>query len=173
MVRYTNFLERYLSEGSHPRLNKRPDRALVVTDAERAEIRLDPWRPWTYVGERVLVADGAEWVEADPQPQMDGTCSRGRSAPSGDIAISWPWRAAGLFAATAEKSSTTSTSNAASRADVPIAERIEQDAEAEQRVILFGTVNRLTRWRDALRDERFAEFNTVMPESAGPPRLSR
>jgi hypothetical protein len=24
------------------------------------------------VGERVLVEDGAEWVEADPQPEMDG-----------------------------------------------------------------------------------------------------
>jgi hypothetical protein len=37
---------------------------------------------------------------------------------------------------------------------VPIAEQIEQDAEAEQCVILFGTVDRLTWWRDMLRDER-------------------
>jgi hypothetical protein len=71
-ARYITFLERCVNEGSHPRLNKRPDRALVITDAERAEIRLDPWRPWTYVGERVLVPDGAEWVEADPQPEIDG-----------------------------------------------------------------------------------------------------
>ena len=71
-VRWRNFIKRYLRDGTHLRLNKRPDRALVITDEERAEIHLDHWRPWTYVGERVLVADGAEWVEADPQPQMDG-----------------------------------------------------------------------------------------------------
>lgn len=71
-VRYRHFIARYLRDGSHIRLNQRPDRALVITDEERAEIHLDRWRPWTYVGERVLVADGAEWVEADPQPQMDG-----------------------------------------------------------------------------------------------------
>jgi hypothetical protein len=70
--RYGTFIERYLSRGTHIRLNMRPDRALVITDEERTEIHLDHWRPWTYVGERVLVADGAEWVEADPQPQMDG-----------------------------------------------------------------------------------------------------
>jgi hypothetical protein len=72
-ARYRNFIEQqHLRDGTHNRLNKRPDRALVITDEERAEIHLDPWRPWTYVGERVLVPDGAEWVEADPQPEMDG-----------------------------------------------------------------------------------------------------
>jgi hypothetical protein len=71
-ARYRNFIARYLNDGGHIRLHKRPDRALVITDEERAEIHLEHWRPWTYVGERVLVADGAEWVEADPQPEMDG-----------------------------------------------------------------------------------------------------
>ena len=72
LVRCSNFIKRYLRDGTHLRLHMRPDRALVITDEERAEIHLDHWRPWTYVGERVLVADGAEWVEADPQPPMDG-----------------------------------------------------------------------------------------------------
>src|SRR5262249_53204810 len=72
LVRWDNFNREYLRCGYHYHLNKRPDRALVITDEERAEIRLDPWRPWTYVGERVLVPGGAAWVEADPQPEMDG-----------------------------------------------------------------------------------------------------
>jgi hypothetical protein len=72
LVRWNTFVKQYLIDGFHIPLNKRPDRALVITDEERAEIHLDDWRPWTYVGERVLVADGAAWVEADPQPQMDG-----------------------------------------------------------------------------------------------------
>jgi hypothetical protein len=45
---------------------------MVTTENERAEIHLDPWHLWAYVGERVLVPDDAEWVEADPQPEMDG-----------------------------------------------------------------------------------------------------
>lgn len=72
-ARYETFItHQYLRYGSHIQLNQRPNRALVVTDEERAEIRVDPWRPWTYVGERVLVPNGAESVEADPQPEMDG-----------------------------------------------------------------------------------------------------
>jgi len=72
-VRWWNFCKQFRRDGWHPSLHLRPDRALVITDAERAEINLDPWRPWTYVGERVLVPAGpnsAEWVEADPQPEM-------------------------------------------------------------------------------------------------------
>jgi hypothetical protein len=71
-IRYGTFITRYLKDGDHIRLNRRPNRALVITEEERAKIRIDNWRPWTYVGERVLVFDGAEWVEADPQPKMDG-----------------------------------------------------------------------------------------------------
>jgi hypothetical protein len=73
LVRWSNFCKTFRRDGRHISLHLRPDRALVITDAERAEINLDPWRPWTYVGERVLVPAGpnsAEWVEADPQPEM-------------------------------------------------------------------------------------------------------
>jgi hypothetical protein len=71
-VRYEIFVERFLHYGSHLRLQRRPARALVITDEERSKIRVDDWRPWIYVGERVLVEDGAEWIETDPQPEMDG-----------------------------------------------------------------------------------------------------
>jgi hypothetical protein len=80
LVRWTNFCTQFRRHGMHIFLHLRPDRALVITDEERAGINLDPWRPWTYVGERVLVPggpDGAEWVEADPQPEMDGTVLAG------------------------------------------------------------------------------------------------
>ena len=75
LVRWTNFRKEFRRDGWYNPLKLRPDRALVITDEERAKITLDPWQPWTYVGERVLVPDGpdgAEWVEADPQPEMDG-----------------------------------------------------------------------------------------------------
>jgi hypothetical protein len=68
LARWQNFCKESRRVGSHSYPHKRPDRALVITDEERAKINLDPWRPWTYVGERVLVPDGEEWVEADPQP---------------------------------------------------------------------------------------------------------
>jgi hypothetical protein len=70
-ARYRTFLKRSLRDGHHVNLNPRPDRAIVITDEERLEINLDDWRPWTDVGDRVLVPDGAVWVEADPQPEMD------------------------------------------------------------------------------------------------------
>jgi hypothetical protein len=75
IVRWINFCKEFRRDGWYNHLRLRPDRALVITDAERAQINLDPWQPWTYVGERVLVPDGldaAKWVEADPQPEMDG-----------------------------------------------------------------------------------------------------
>jgi hypothetical protein len=75
LVRWTNFCKEFRRSGWYIHPNMRPERALVITDEERAQITLDPWRPWTYVGERVLVPDGldaAKWVEADPQPEMDG-----------------------------------------------------------------------------------------------------
>jgi hypothetical protein len=60
LVRWHDFLARHRIQGYFPYLNRHPNRALVITDEERAEIRLDDWRPWTYVSERVLVPDGAE-----------------------------------------------------------------------------------------------------------------
>ena len=81
-----NLVQRYLSDGGHIRLHKRPDRALVT----RRGTRRDPTRPLAtvdLVGEWVLVTDGAEWVEADRQPRWKATRSRARSAPSGDIPI--------------------------------------------------------------------------------------
>jgi len=70
--RWQVFVRRFRETGFCPTLNKRPDRPLAVTDEARALVRVDAWEPWTFVGERVLAQAHGDWVEADPQPEMDG-----------------------------------------------------------------------------------------------------
>lgn len=69
--RWRAFNARYRETGDWPALHKRPRLPLVITDEERAELRIQGTpRPWAKAGERVWVAEGATWVEAVPQPQL-------------------------------------------------------------------------------------------------------
>jgi hypothetical protein len=71
VTRWHAFTERFRRTGYCPPLGLRPDVPLVLTEKERAEMRVQgELRPWAQAGERVWVPVGDTWVEADPQPDL-------------------------------------------------------------------------------------------------------
>lgn len=64
-------LERYWQTGLCPPLNRRPTSPIPMTEAMRRAVKLRPWEPWAYAGERVWVQRGGQWAMADPQPEVD------------------------------------------------------------------------------------------------------
>ena len=69
--RWRNFTAEFRRTGYCPMLKARPIEPVPITDARRRRIRVDPWVPWSYAGQRVWIQRDEPWVEADPQPPTD------------------------------------------------------------------------------------------------------
>jgi hypothetical protein len=93
--RWTAFCRRFRETGYCPPLDRRPGGELKISDDERAEILVDPWRPKVIAGERVWVPSGSTWAQADPQPEIangqlvDTLCARREHHDLMDLASGW------------------------------------------------------------------------------------